>query len=210
MTAIKNLNSFQSRPVRVRLAEIDDAERIATVINCAFRHSEEFFVDGDRVDVAKVLKLLNTGKFLLAESEGLLLGCVYVEPRPFLVDEEATAAPDCVPDQFGKEDSDLSTEFRNPPSEIRDRKLSRAYLGLLAVDPAHQQSGLGSRLMDAGEDYCCGLGASVIDLIVVSLREELFGFYRRRGYIETGTSPFPAEIATKQPCHFIEMSKPLC
>ena len=63
--------------------------------------------------------------------------------------------------------------------------------------------------MDAAEDICRGLACRFMDINVVNLREELFGFYRKRGYVETGTRPFPADIETKLPCHFIEMSKPL-
>jgi hypothetical protein len=63
--------------------------------------------------------------------------------------------------------------------------------------------------MDAAEDYCRGLGLRFMDIKVVNLREELVGFYRRRGYVETGTSAFPAEVETRLPCHFIDMSKPL-
>jgi GNAT superfamily N-acetyltransferase len=84
-----------------------------------------------------------------------------------------------------------------------------AYLGLLAVDPARQHSGFGSLLMDAAEENCRGLGCRFMDIQVVNLREELFDFYRRRGYVETGTHPFPTDVETKLPCHFIEMSKPL-
>lgn len=83
----------------------------------------------------------------------------------------------------------------------------RAYLGLLSVDPARQHRGLGTLLMNAAEDYCRDLGFRFMDLNVVNLREDLFGFYGRRGYFETGTSPFPTDVATKLPCHFIEMSK---
>ncbi len=86
---------------------------------------------------------------------------------------------------------------------------NRSYLGLLAIDPSRQQSGLGSALMDAAEDYCRGLGLSYMDIKIVNLREELFSFYRRRGYAEIGTSPFPTDVETKLPCHFIDMSKPL-
>jgi predicted N-acetyltransferase YhbS len=176
--ASSNLDARMSPSVRVRPAKSEDAERITAVINSAFRRAEGFFIDSDRIDVGSVLNLLKDGKFLLAEGEGTLLGCVYVEPR-------------------------------NPQSEIRNPKFSRAYLGLLAVDPAHQQGGLGSLLMDAAEDYCRGLGASFMDIKVVNLRAELPAYYRRRGYVETGTSPFPADIETKVSCHFIEMSKPL-
>jgi GNAT superfamily N-acetyltransferase len=83
----------------------------------------------------------------------------------------------------------------------------RAYLGLLSVNPARQHSGLGKLLMDAAEEVCLGVGCRFMDLNVVNLRADLFGFYGRRGYVETGTSPFPADVVTKLPCHFIDMSK---
>src|SRR5215212_5862144 len=85
----------------------------------------------------------------------------------------------------------------------------RAYLGLLSVDPAQQQGGVGSRLMTAGEDYCRRLGAQFMDILIVNLRTDLPAFYERRGYFENGTTPFPPDVPTKQPCHFINMSKPL-
>lgn len=85
----------------------------------------------------------------------------------------------------------------------------RAYLGLLSVDPALQQSGTGSRLMTAGEEYCRERGARFMDIYIVNLRAELPAYYGKRGYVENGTTPFPADVPTKQPCHFINMSKPL-
>ncbi|HVF23626.1 MAG TPA: GNAT family N-acetyltransferase [Pyrinomonadaceae bacterium] len=85
----------------------------------------------------------------------------------------------------------------------------RAYLGLLSVDPARQQGGLGSRLMEAGEAYCRERGARFMDIYIVNLRTELPVFYERRGYVENGTTPFPADVPTKQPCHFINMTKAL-
>lgn len=48
-----------------------------------------------------------------------------------------------------------------------------------------------------------------MDLRIVNLREELPPFYRRLGYVETGTAPFQEEIKSKLPCHFVLMSKPL-
>lgn len=191
-------------PVPVRLATPEDAERITIAINSAFRLVEEFFVDGDRIDAGSVLNLLRSGQFLLAESEGTLLGCVYVERRTFSV-ELSPGIQDSPP----SEESELKNGVLNSQSTIRNPQFSRAYLGLLAVDPAHQQYGIGSALMDAAEDYCRVQGATFMDIKVVSLREGLFGFYRKRGYVETGTSPFPAEVETKVPCHFIDMSKPL-
>jgi ribosomal protein S18 acetylase RimI-like enzyme len=90
-----------------------------------------------------------------------------------------------------------------------ERRGDHAYLGLLSVDPPLQGSGLGRGMVAAAESYARGLGCRYMDLRVVSLREELPGFYRKLGYNETGIGEFPAEVPTKQPCYLIEMSKPL-
>jgi N-acetylglutamate synthase-like GNAT family acetyltransferase len=153
---------------QVRIADRSDAVEITRLINSAFRSAESFFVEGDRIELKEVIDSLSTGKFLLAEAEGTLIGCVYIEPRG-----------------------------------------ERAYLGLLSVDPSRQQSGVGSLLMAAAEDHCRGLACRFMDIKLVNLRKELPGFYQRRGYVEKGTSSFPANVATKEPCHFIDMAKPL-
>jgi predicted N-acetyltransferase YhbS len=85
----------------------------------------------------------------------------------------------------------------------------RSYLGLLSVDPNSQQSGLGSQLMIEAERYCRERGSHGMDILIVNLREELPAFYQKRGYVENGTTPFPADVPTRVPCHFINMSKPL-
>ena len=66
--------------MQVRLAEARDAEAIASVINVAFRLSEGFLIDRDRIDLETVRELLQKGTFLVAE-DSFLCGCVYVEPR---------------------------------------------------------------------------------------------------------------------------------
>lgn len=142
------------------------------LINAAFRRVETFFIDADRIDLEGVLQLLETGKFLLAENEESLLGCVYVEQR---------YSPD------------------DP----------RAYLGLLSVNPSKQRIGIASELMEVAEDYCHEEGARFMDLKVVNLREELLSFYSKRGYVKTGSSPFPPEVETLIRCHLIIMTKPL-
>ena len=85
----------------------------------------------------------------------------------------------------------------------------RSYLGLLSVDPSSQQGGLGSLLMREAEKYCRERGSQAMDILIVSLREDLPAFYEKRGYVQTGTSQFPPDVETKIPCHFINMSKPL-
>lgn len=85
----------------------------------------------------------------------------------------------------------------------------RSYLGLLSVDPTYQKGGLGSLLMLEAEKHCRERESQFMDILIVNLRDELPAFYQRRGYVETGTTPFPEEIETKVPCHFINMTKPL-
>jgi GNAT superfamily N-acetyltransferase len=85
----------------------------------------------------------------------------------------------------------------------------RAYFGLLAVDPGRQHRGLGRRLIDAAENHARAAGCRAMDIRIVSVRAELPPFYQRLGYVETGTAPFPEEVKSKMPCHFVLMSKPL-
>lgn len=84
-----------------------------------------------------------------------------------------------------------------------------AYLGLLSVDPAHQRLGVGGSLMAYGENIGREAGCWFVDIEIVNLRPELQPYYERRGYVETGTAPFPVPERTNTPCHFIKMSKPL-
>jgi GNAT superfamily N-acetyltransferase len=84
----------------------------------------------------------------------------------------------------------------------------RAYLGLLAVDPARQGHGLGRQLMGAAEEYCFDAGCRAIDIKIVDLRTELPPFYKSLGFVEHGEAPFENPQATK-PARFRLMSKEL-
>jgi len=154
--------------LRLHTASVDEAEAIAALINEAFR-VEAFFIDGDRIQPAKVREMMARGAFLVAEDgAGPPVGCVYVEAKG-----------------------------------------ESGYLGLLSVDPARQGGGLGRRLTAAAEDYCRAAGCTEIGIRVVNLRDVLPPFYRRLGYVEVGIEPFPADLPTKLPCHFLRMAKPL-
>jgi GNAT superfamily N-acetyltransferase len=88
-------------------------------------------------------------------------------------------------------------------------RAERGYLGLLAVEPQRQRSGIGARLIAAAEQQCRSAGCQFMDLTFVNVRQELPAYYRRFGYVETGTLPFPADQVAKIPVHLVRMSKPL-
>ena len=67
--------------METRVAQRKDVDEITRVINTAFRKAESFFIDGDRIDHETVRSLMEKGEFLVAEEKGLLIGCVYLEPR---------------------------------------------------------------------------------------------------------------------------------
>jgi GNAT superfamily N-acetyltransferase len=66
--------------ITVREATDVDAGAIADLVNRAYL-VERFFVEGDRTSPAEVRRLREKGAFLLAETEGQLVACVYVEGR---------------------------------------------------------------------------------------------------------------------------------
>jgi N-acetylglutamate synthase-like GNAT family acetyltransferase len=67
--------------LQIRWAEAGDVEAIARVVNLAFRRAESFFVERDRIDAETLRRMMDKGKFLLADEGGALLGCVYLELR---------------------------------------------------------------------------------------------------------------------------------
>jgi GNAT superfamily N-acetyltransferase len=89
-----------------------------------------------------------------------------------------------------------------------------AYLGMLCVLPTLQSSGLGRRLLDAGEDHARAIGIARMEMTVIDSRESLIAWYVRRGYVPTGeTRPFhalrPADAETDPQITFVVLEKPL-
>ena len=152
----------------IRVATPADADRITQIINTAFAIAESFFIDGARITLDQVIASFQKGEFLVAEENGAVLACVYLEPQQ-----------------------------------------ERTYLGLLSVDPSLQRGGLGTKLLTAAEEHCARRGSKSIYMRVVNHRIELPGYYRKRGYIESGTEPFPPDVKTKMPSWFLLMSKSL-
>jgi ribosomal protein S18 acetylase RimI-like enzyme len=66
------------------------------------------------------------------------------------------------------------------------------YLGMFTVEPRMQNRRLGRSLLDEAERFVASRGARVMRMSVIGLREELLGWYERRGYVRTGkTRDFP-------------------
>ena len=66
--------------MHIRTADLSEAEPLARLINQAFV-VERFFIDGERVSVEDVRQRFGKGQFLVAERDGALAACVYLEPR---------------------------------------------------------------------------------------------------------------------------------
>ena len=85
----------------------------------------------------------------------------------------------------------------------------RVYLGMLSVEQDAQGRGIGRCMMQQAEDFARRAGHVAIDLRIVHLREELPPYYRKLGYVESGTEPAPDFPGVKVPIHFVLMSKSL-
>jgi N-acetylglutamate synthase-like GNAT family acetyltransferase len=64
----------------IRRAGPTDNDRLVSLINAAFA-VERFFIDADRIDREGIRQHLETGEFLVAELDGSIAGCAYLEPR---------------------------------------------------------------------------------------------------------------------------------
>ncbi|WP_347261173.1 GNAT family N-acetyltransferase [Rudaea sp.] len=67
------------------------------------------------------------------------------------------------------------------------------YFGMFAVDPTQQGAGLGKLVMAEAERVARDdFGCARMEMTVISVRDELIAWYRRRGYSRTGKyKPFP-------------------
>jgi GNAT superfamily N-acetyltransferase len=87
-----------------------------------------------------------------------------------------------------------------------ERRGDRIYLGMLAVNPSRQGSGIGRQMIAAAERHAASLGCGAIDIRIVDRRTELPPFYRALGFVDNGTEPLVESKLTK-PAHFIRMTK---
>jgi GNAT superfamily N-acetyltransferase len=85
----------------------------------------------------------------------------------------------------------------------------RGFFALLSVDPVAQGRGIGRQLIAAVEAHCRRSGCRHLELDVVDLREELPPFYRRLGFTNIGTAPFPDPGKLRRPAEMLRMQKRL-
>ena len=87
------------------------------------------------------------------------------------------------------------------------------YLGMFSVEPELQGSGIGRNILLAAEQYALSMGAPSIYMYVISVRDELIGWYKRYGYRETGERvPFPEDGLSGRhlrPLEFMVLEKTL-
>jgi predicted N-acetyltransferase YhbS len=168
----------------IRTARPDDAAALASLINAAFV-VEAFFKIGDRTSVDEVAALMEAGgEFLVLEGLPRRRG----EAAKAGTGTGTRTFTGCV---YLKSSGD------------------RAYFGMLSIDPDKQRQGAGRRLVDAVESRARERGCRFMDLHLVDLREELTPYYRRLGYVESGTLPFSEPERASKPCFFIVMTKRL-
>ncbi len=87
----------------------------------------------------------------------------------------------------------------------------RGYIGMLAVSPDHQRTGLGRAMMRTAEGVLRAAGCSFAELTVIDLRTKLLQAYLRLGYREAGKVDVPEELRRKLtvPVELIKLEKPL-
>lgn len=96
-----------------------------------------------------------------------------------------------------------------------ERRGSYGYLGMFAVRPGHQGSGLGREVLAEAERRLRAMGCEEVRMTVIDVRTELIAWYQRRGYRLTGeTAPFPYGderfgIPRRDDLRFAWLAKPL-
>ena len=166
----------------IRTADPHESHALASLINAAFV-VEAFFKVGDRTSPEEVASLMRAGgEFLVLEG---------------------------LPRRSGEAAKAGTGTGTLQGCVYLKRAGDRCYLGMLSIEPSKQRQGLGLRLVAAAEAHARDHGCRFMDMHIVNLREELFPYYRRLGYAETGTLPFSDPKEATRPCFFIAMSKGL-
>ena len=178
--------------ISMRAARLSDVVELENLVQLAYRggkatvawKNENHLVKGPRIDQAELNALVETDK----------ANILIAEIKDAVGAKDAYILVGCV---------------------LVEQHGDAAHIGLLAVKPDCQNLGLGKKLVQAGEEHAANhFNCTVGKMFVLNGRDELLGWYKRLGYVETGiTEPFPgAETgldAVDKNAHFIEISKKL-
>jgi N-acetylglutamate synthase-like GNAT family acetyltransferase len=86
------------------------------------------------------------------------------------------------------------------------------YLGMLTVNPKSQGQGTGANLLKASEDFAREHHAPRIYMTVITVRNELIAYYKRKGYRQADTPAFPFPksddyVVLKEPLEMLTLEK---
>ena len=163
----------------IRPAQAQEADAIAALVNRAYRGessragwtTEADLLDGKRTTAEEVMALL------ARDDIQILTGWVASQLMVTLCAE------------------------RHASHHTLHQSVQQAvHLGMIAVEPTQQNRGYGKKIILAAEQWALAhWQASVSQMAVVSLRQELIAFYQRLGYQPTGeVRPFPYQPAMWQ------------
>ncbi|WP_299036774.1 GNAT family N-acetyltransferase [uncultured Pseudokineococcus sp.] len=169
----------------LRTAGPDDVAAVVALVQRAYRGeasragwtTEADLLDGQRTDAAAVGALVAApgSAVLLLEEDGRLVACCHVEARSPAASTGAHPAG------------------TDPAAGGTTGEGRLAYVGMVAVDPAHQGAGTGRAVLAGAEAHARdSLGATDLEMTVLAQRAELVAWYERRGWSRTGERrPFP-------------------
>jgi ribosomal protein S18 acetylase RimI-like enzyme len=95
-----------------------------------------------------------------------------------------------------------------------DNRGEKMYLGMFAVDPESQGTGIGKKILAAAEAEAVRQSCHCIEMTVISVRKELIAWYNRHGYLGTGVE-MPMEFDNpsggipKMELRFVVLEKPV-
>ncbi len=192
----------------VRPATSADTDRVLDLVHAAYRGgpgeagwtTEAHLLDGLRADPGMFLDMIDRpgGQVLLFFQNG--------DPRH---DPHQNDPPQHEHPPHGGPEGDLLACCQ------LEQDGDTGYFGLFAVRPRQQGGGIGSAVLAEAERRAAAQGCRQMRMTVLSVREDLIGYYERRGYRRTGaTEPFPygdERFGTpkRQDLRFAELRKPL-
>ena len=91
---------------------------------------------------------------------------------------------------------------------VAEKNGDYAYLGMFAINPNLQQTGLGKALLAGAEHFARGFwrGIKGSKMTVITARTELLAYYQRRGYVQSEElQPFPRDEKVGEPKHELQL-----